>query len=580
MTKQDGSLSAHEQRLYALAQKRRALDTMTEEKALAFLLSDREALPLIHSCPDEDLFFLMHRIGAEDFTPVLSMAKPRQWQYILDQETWQDDRPDTWAMSRWFSRLFSADPKRFVQWMLDEQTELLEYYLFWNIEVRAREHDEDPSDFPEGFETVDDVIYYRLRDMPDADTVDRETRDQREHLLRGFLRQLSHQSHDLYLGLLQELQGVIPAETEEAELRWRNIRLAEKGFQPWETAGRLFQPLQEGELAARGRKTLRGEMDAAERFGVPGYADGLWEREGRFSDAVALYDAQGIQAELSLELATLCNQLISARREVIRSREELDGVVDMVFGYLTIGVARISGKETPDAVTIAGILRSYRLEYVFRAGYGPLLRLKWRADNWRRSAWFIGSGLPLSFWDEEWMGTLGGLFLPLPKRFDATASGGQYYREFSSGAELQAAESALEAVMGVDDLLALFGVSEVDPHGRLLTWKNLLLTLWARSCLDGVSVQTPLIPLHVERFRVFYAGLWEEKDGVRKIPTEKKDAFLHWIAQASALPADQVADRLGGVLEILFAEVESEMAGVSPEDIDDRFQHLFLVRPV
>jgi len=41
--------------------------------------------------------------------------------------------------------------------------------------------------------------------------------------------------------VLLEATHVIPAETEEEELRWRNVRLAEKGFLAFDEAIGIYQ---------------------------------------------------------------------------------------------------------------------------------------------------------------------------------------------------------------------------------------------------------------------------------------------------------------------------------------------------
>ena len=577
MTESSRELTVHEKRLVALAEKRRELFTIREEEALDYLVSAREALPLVHSCPEEDFFFLMHRIGAEDFLPVLGMAKERHWQYILDQEIWTEDVPDLWEATRWYAMLFAAAPDRFVEWMGKEKVEELDYYLSVNYEVRIREHDEDPSDFGDGFETVDDVVYYRLKEPSDAEFMDTHTKTLRENFLTEFMKGLAGKDHERFMAILTESSAVIRAEAEEDALRWRNVRLAERGFMPPEDAVAIFRPLVKGELEADGRKVLREAMSVAEMTAVPGFAGEALRRDATFSDALSVFEDDGIPAELFLEMAALCNRLISADKTVIRAKEALDVVVEMALAYLRIGVARVSGENAPSARTMATVLKNYRLEHVFRAGYGEIMRVKWAVERWKKEAWFLKSGLPLTFWGERWVGTLAGFLLERPKAFDPQAKTGTYYGEFETAGDVDAAIAIVNDIMAMDDVLALLGITEVDPQGRYLDWKNLLLTLWARFEMDGLDAKAPVVPLELPAFRPVYASWWEEETGDRVIPDSVKGRFLSWLAKACDITAADLADRVGPTLEALFEEILQELGPVRPESLDPRFAILVLL---
>jgi hypothetical protein len=113
-----------------------------------------------------------------------------------------------------------------------------------------------------------------------------------------------------------------------------------------------------------------------------------------------------------------------------------------------------------------------------------------------------------------------------------------------------------------------------------LTFKNLLLTLWARHYrrLKGERLKA----LTLKQFRPFFENLLPgsiDPDGqpARKIPQEMKTAFLSWLAAETGLKDYEISERLGRAFEDLFSEIESEYGRVAPSDIDPRFVHLFLL---
>ena len=145
------------QRVLQLQEKRREILELPPEKALARILEDSQPAALVHSFPEQDFYVLVNEIGPEDCLPLLSLATNKQWEHIVDLETWQKDRLDPKMVTRWLSLLLEADPGRFIEWFLKEQLEFVELYLFRNLEVRIREHDQDPTDFGDEFFTLDDT---------------------------------------------------------------------------------------------------------------------------------------------------------------------------------------------------------------------------------------------------------------------------------------------------------------------------------------------------------------------------------------------------------------------------------------
>ncbi|MBF0234300.1 MAG: hypothetical protein HQK65_14870 [Desulfamplus sp.] len=276
---------------------------MPSEKALDVILDSSFPATLIQSFPEQDLHFLMHHIGEEDFLPVLSLASSQQWEYILDVEVWNNDRVNLSQMTRNIALLYKADPQRFVRWAVKEKTEFLEYYLFRNMEIRIREHDQDPSDFGDEFVSIDDVFYFRVLKNHEAGLIssesgfdNSETGDEylidsketesseneigtpgeaainsseaeneidteeeegqlspgsTEVLITDMLNTLVDMDISVFQGVLLETSSVIPAETEEEEFRLRNVRLAEKGFLPPHEAVAIYQPLKIKDLKKR-----------------------------------------------------------------------------------------------------------------------------------------------------------------------------------------------------------------------------------------------------------------------------------------------------------------------------------------
>ena len=392
----------------------------------------------------------------------------------------------------------------------------------------------------------------------------------REQVLLDLLQYMADLDHVLYEHILLESAAIISAESEEELYRLRNVRLAEKGFLSFEESVGIYQPLKPGDLDRSRRKTLVRSREIEGSPPIPFFPNQMLEAESAFAKAVATLPEENIVLQLQSEFANLCNQMMVADRKDGITREALREVVKKACGFISIGLENLPG-DPKDFICC------YPLADLFRVGYGFVLRLKWRTENWRHKSWFAERGLPLSFWGEKWLGVIGGLLLKRPLYFDNYESG-VLYRDFSTAADILKTEAALDEIIAFDDLLSRLPVMVKPLQGTtLLTHKNFILTLWARYHL-GLDGQAPVfttVPL--DAFRAFFKDLWNPGVTPRTVRRPMKHAFLKWLSQISGLSGAEITDNSGNTLERLFAEIESEYGTVSDRTLDPRFMQHFLI---
>jgi hypothetical protein len=208
------------------------------------------------------------------------------------------------------------------------------------------------------------------------------------------------------------------------------------------------------------------------------------------------------------------------------------------------------------------------------------MKLKWKADHWHAKSWFKTQKIGLPFWDEDWLGLLGGLLIQMPKYYAASGTSSKY-RNFQTLEEVDLSEKTLRQIIAMDRLLhAMDPLLELRPPTRLLTYKNLLLTLWASEALNpaGTKGKLAFSELELVAFRNFFSTLWMEKKGRKTIGDEKKNEFLTWLAQRSKFSTETLSEELGTVFEELFSDLETELAHVKPGNLDPRYIHLFLLK--
>lgn len=582
MTDTQTPIRKHAQRIRQLAEERQRILSLPADKAMNAILDHPQAAALVHSFPEEDLFFLIHDIGPDEALPLISLASNRQWEYFLDIQGWDRDQMDYPTVTTWLQLLLRADPNRLVKWCFDEKLDLLELYLFRNIELRVRETDETPSDFGDGYFTDDDTYYVRVVDYPTTTAEEEAFRARRNAMLTQLLGRLSSFDHARYQGLLMEAIHVIPAETEEELFRLRNVRLGEKGFLPFHEAVGVYQPLRPDDLAVKAKKVIRPASTEDVGISTPQLAATFLEADNLFVRALKGIHDTPVLEQLQAELASLCNQVISADREVILSRLQLQAVVEKISGYLSIGLEHLTRAAPANRdVKASLLLRDHLLADIFRIGFAGALRLHGDAVRWRNASWFHAQQLALTFWDEAWMGLLGGLLIDRPKYYDPSTTGTNY-RDFRTREEIDTTRGRLDRLMALDQVLGDMRLSLGSlADTQFITFKNLLLTLWSRAWLDlsPPNRATTAIAVPLPDFRRFYTALWAVQADRRLIEDAKKNEFLQWIATASGRSPQDLSDRLGSVFEDLFDEIERELGPVEGGNLDPRYVQLFLLKP-
>jgi hypothetical protein len=555
----------------ALAAARREVLSLPGEKALARILDHPRPAGLVQSFAETDLHLLIHEIGLADALPLLAMASNEQLQYFLDAELWEGDRIDGAALIRWVAAMMQAAAERTVIYLMQHQQMLLEYFLARHLQLIIREHDQDPSVFGDDWFSLDNVFYLRIRPHTSADESLEGLADDRDSFIHAFLQSLAGHDYTLLRDLLLESSVLLPAEHEEEMLRQRMVRLAEKGFLPFDEAVGIYQPLAPEALGGRRARRPVGAEWEATQLPVPRAAAGSLPERGAFVEALAVYAASGDMAPIEGEFAALCNRLAVADRRVVRRRDDLTALARKAAGYIGIGLERMASVDGRfDPARGAALIRRHHLEDLFRIASGRVQRLKRKAESWQLRSWYREKGLGLKFWLEEGMGVVGGLLIKRPLFFDNYRSG-VLYREFETLADLITAEGALDTIMALDALLARMTITAPLAPAGPLNWQNLLLTLWVRDCLE---LGPENLAVDLEDLRRFFAGLWTAEGKIR--PARRRQ-FLHWLARRSNQAPEAVSLSLAPVLEALFQQLEDEYGPVPPEALNRRFIRLFLV---
>lgn len=569
----------------ALQEKRKEIMSLPPEKALDTILSADLPAELIQSFSEQDLYLLVHDIGLNDALPIIALAHSDQWGFMLDVEIWERDRLDLDLTTHWFKVLLLSDMKRMVRWLLEERLEFLELYLFRNIEVIIREENEDPSDFPDGFFTVDDYFYVRIKEKPEPlivrDGEEPVTQDDLEEVIHALIDQIMAMDYYLYQQIMLESMSVIAAEVEEEDFRFRNVRLSEKGFLPFDEALEVYSPLDPDQIGKH--SATRTSLSPSDPDWLPSPLSHVREikEQNLFSDSLEVIGTRFDLSELDMEFAALCNQIIAAEQKAIRDKAGLAHVVQKAVANISLGLEVLLDQEgTSDSTTRMNLVMAHSLKNLFRVGLGRIIHVKRQAQAMIKDSWFHRQKLPLTFWGEQGLGVIGGLLVEKPVYYDNYASG-TLYRDFKTLDDILKTEKVLSDIQGFDQLLTMMAPRMDDFKDLHLTCYSLVMTLWVHA-KSGKPVENEG-PVAMDDVRRWFGNLWEpgERDPdtsrgeIRE--TEKKDV-LAWLSNRSGFTEQEISSRMGQALETMFREFENEYGTVHVDNLNSKYiTHLCIV---
>ncbi len=157
------------------------------------------------------------------------------------------------------------------------------------------------------------------------------------------------------------------------------MRLAEKGFLPFDEAIGIYQPIKPQDLAKQSAKFISRSADRPSLLPVSQYPIRMLKEDNHFTRALTAIEPRDVLIQIQAEFANLCNQIIVADHKTIREREELRDIVKKTCGYISIGLERLAEDKTRiDPRKSAALITKYPLSQIFKVGFGGALNLKWR----------------------------------------------------------------------------------------------------------------------------------------------------------------------------------------------------------
>lgn len=434
------------------------------------ILNHDNAQDLVQSLPEEEVYFTIKEIGEQDALPIISLMSPEQYQFLLDLELWKGYELKPERIEHWLPILLSCEADAIERWLKTIDLDTLILILKKNIRIHIKNTDE-PLDFKdeENFPFTLNGTYY-------IEVLNPKFRDYIEKLLNY----LSSIDFNFYLRLLDQVNWEIGTELEERAFRFREARLADKGFPTFDEALSLYQYLNPKILKIMLEEKKIHHINIQNHYQPPNFPMLIKENRIFFSICLSELEDEYLLDRIKTELTYMANQAIVVDQPENIDLSVLKESLKKIGSYLSIGLEIMSGG---DILQAKRYLSEIPLKYLFQIGFGAALELKWKAEKILKKGWYSNKRLPISFLGYPWRERIEGILKKRPLFFSETGEIG--FRDFRTHEEIKLVEYELKLIEFLIKILQNIEFTYSDG----LIWKTVLLNTFITDQMGSSEVQ-------------------------------------------------------------------------------------------
>ena len=553
-----GSLSIREQAELALR--------LPAPERLELLLHAPKPMRLVRALPDSEFYMTVRELGPADALPMVALSSAAQIHHLLDLESWRRDRFDADRSGAWIAFLLEAgEPtiRRFLRTADDELLSLL--FQRW-IRIREIEsEDGHASPGPGPTETGDERGFV----SPDGQYLLRPTIAEHAPAVQRLTQLFYRDEPQRYQQVLWAAAMQMPSELEEQALHWRQSRLEEHGFPPWEDAISIYAP--PAGLVDHPRPPEPSDPDG---LAAPRSPLGLLAATDRLARAVEGLSAEK-QDHVLHEMVSLGNRLLVADGVDTGDPAYHRAALKTAAGYVAIAVEARGG----DRAGVAQLLEELPLIELFREGYARAVELQTRARALTKEGWPAAHPRALELLDSPIRERVTSLLELRPLYFEVgneEQPGGP--RPFRLPQELEETRVALEMAELVGGLMV--GRLKLDVaratalDGVPLRFSGYMLTTLAWHATRS-TLRTA--PLPADAVSDFLRNVASRRTAPPEAPARALDALTGELVETFDLSAREVAlwQAFG---RAALERLNSECAALDPGvPVDSRFISCLLV---
>ncbi len=301
----------------------------------------------VRALSPQQLYCALKEKGPENCLAILPHLSPEQFVRLIDYDAWQQGDLSAKKVFSWLELYQEIDPKM----MLGRFASLDEEYQIAILNRYIRFYD------AEDYEGLDEAKQDRLQQFPNqAFYFEISTDDPELHKsIQSLLEVAMHENMRYAIALVGYSSLSIPEESEHLLKQFRNSRLEEDGFVPYEQSFEIFAPLDLRHL---------GKPETAKLLSTE-----VAKKEDNFLDLVLAYGQRNASQEelahIEISFLSLANHLCSALNLETHDRKGLEYLLKQGKSLVAIGLEYLAGKD-PEACFL--LLKSQYPKNLFRFG--------------------------------------------------------------------------------------------------------------------------------------------------------------------------------------------------------------------
>jgi hypothetical protein len=524
---------------------------------LEVLLHSPKPMRLVRTLPHVEFYLTVREVGPADALPLVAMASAPQLVHLLDLESWRGDVFDSKRSGAWLALLLESGEPTLRRFLRDADDELL-VLLFKNWSRVTQIEFEDSPDRSGHGETESGTESGFV--SPDGNHRFSPVIPEHAPAIRRFAEIFMADHPERYNRVLWSAMWELPSEIEEQALRWRQSRLEEHGFPPWDEAIDVYAP-------PSGNPTHPAPPEAESDDAVAAPRLPLREIAVRDPLMFALDGLPDDDRERMLhELISVANRLLVADGVDPGDPEAHRASVRKAVGYVGIALAARHAAEGSGA---ARAVREVPLIELFREGYGTATALQAQARQRVTEGWASSHARALELLDAPIRASLSGLLQPRPLFHDAAAQGpAAAFREFRSPGDLEETRAAVRMaeVLGrvmIDALgLEVEGIFRglEDPGLEPPRFSTVFLTALAWHAVRG---EVSIAPLPRDVLAHFLRTVASNRTADPEAASRAVGPFVEQLASDVGLAPDEVAT-MHAFGRACVAKLKEECGGLDP----------------
>ena len=328
------------------------------------ILTSPEAQTIIRSLPVQPLYMGLRQKGLEESGEILAKLSADQLTRLLDFDVWPEDRLDRQRVWEWLDACSQPGPKIFCEKFIHLEEELQIALLQGRLELVEEDSMEIPvsGDQDDVYGMPCGTVFYRIRTDSDVERAS----------IEKLLEALKEENLRYAYSLIAYASGTPPGEAEFTLGRFRQARLEEEGFVPYEEAQEMFVPASLEGLRRRWQGT------ATKNSGSGNTVAPRDEGPAFFMDRVMLLAHQqgwsvDDQYTVHQGLMHLANGLCAATRVEPDDRDGLNRVLEQARGLTSLGLEILANGSVESGLVI---IKGESAKNLFRAGVAGLAPLR------------------------------------------------------------------------------------------------------------------------------------------------------------------------------------------------------------